>query len=32
MQGVGLDQNYLQKWAQHLGVQDLLDKLLSENL
>jgi hypothetical protein len=32
VQGAGLDQNYLRKWARHLGVQDLLDKLLSENL
>ncbi|HUJ49848.1 MAG TPA: hypothetical protein VLW25_06600 [Bryobacteraceae bacterium] len=32
VQGAGLDQNYLRKWAPHLGVQDLLDRLLSEGL
>lgn len=32
VQGVGLDRAYLQEWARHLGVQDLLDKLFSENL
>lgn len=32
VQGAGLDQTYLREWAQHLGVQDLLDRLLGENL
>ena len=32
VQGAGLDQAYLRKWAQHLGVRDLLDRLLSEDL
>jgi hypothetical protein len=30
VQGAGLDRGYLEKWAEHLGVQDLLGRLLSE--
>lgn len=32
VQGTRLDNNYLRKWATHLRVQDLLDRLLSEEL
>jgi hypothetical protein len=32
VQGTRLDPNYLRKWAAHLRVQDLLDRLLSEEL
>jgi hypothetical protein len=32
VQGTRLDYNYLRKWAMHLRVQDLLDRLLSEEL
>ena len=32
VQGTRLDYNYLRKWAVHLRVQDLLDRLLSEEL
>jgi hypothetical protein len=30
VQGAGLDRGYLGKWAEQLGVQDLLERLLSE--
>jgi len=30
VQGALLDQTYLREWAGHLGVQDLLERLLSE--
>jgi hypothetical protein len=32
VQGTRLDKVYLQKWATHLRVQDLLDRLLGEEL
>lgn len=32
VQGTRLDYNYLRKWAAHLRIQDLLDRLLSEEL
>jgi hypothetical protein len=30
VQGALLDRNYMREWAQHLGVDDLLKRLLSE--
>jgi hypothetical protein len=30
LQGVNLDRDYLQKWAQHLGVVDALTQTLTE--
>jgi len=30
VQGTRLDQTYMRRWARHLGVDDLLERLLSE--